>query len=121
MQLKVVERFLEILFFLKNIKRGKIVMNKHNCNCMDIRSFQEIRKQFPNEFLILVHPREVQIDQHWIEVTGAEEVIAFDSGEEMFREYKELKKKDQQIRFCTPYYKEKFTIEQIPTLGIYGL
>ena len=60
------------------------------------------------------------IDQRWIEVTGAQEVFAHKSGQEMLDSYRKLKKEGKRVRFCTPNYKESFSVEQIPALGALG-
>ena len=87
---------------------------------MESKSFQEIRKQFPNEFLVLVEPEENHIDANWIEVTGAKEVYAYSSGDQMLQAYQKMKKEGKRVRFCTPDYKNDFKIEQIKTLGVFG-
>jgi len=87
---------------------------------MESKSFQEIRQQYPSQFLVLVDPEEQKIGPSTIEVVGAMNVYAYESGEEMFAAYKDFRKQGISVRFCTPQYKDKFLVEQIPTLGIFG-
>lgn len=87
---------------------------------MESRSFQQIRQQFPVQFLVLIDPDEQKVGPSTIEVVGAKDVHAYNSGEEMFAAYKILRKEGRNVRFCTPQYKDKFLVEQIPTLGIFG-
>ena len=87
---------------------------------MSIQTFQEIRLQFPTEFLVLLDPQEKKIDQRWIEVIGAKEVYAYACADEMFKAFKNLRKQGKKVRFCTPDYQDRFTVEQIPTLGVFG-
>ena len=87
---------------------------------MNFKSFKEIRHSYPDEFLILIEPEEKRIDQRWIEITGAQEVYAYKSGQEMLDSYRKLKKEGKRVRFCTPNYKESFPVEQIPALGALG-
>lgn len=87
---------------------------------MESKSFQEIRQQYPSQFLVLVDPDEQKIGPSTVEVVGAKDVHAYESGEEMFAAYKDFRKQGLNVRFCTPQYKDKFLVEQIPTLGIFG-
>ena len=87
---------------------------------MESKSFQEIRHQFPSQFLVLVDPEEQKVGPTTLEVIGARDVHAYESGEDMFAAYKTFRKQGLNVRFCTPQYKDKFLVEQIPTLGIFG-
>lgn len=87
---------------------------------MESKTFKEIRRQFPNQFLVLIDPEEKHIDANWIEVTGAKETYAYSSGDEMLQVYQDLKKKGKKVRFCTPDYQDDFKIEQIRTLGVFS-
>lgn len=86
---------------------------------MESKTFKEIREQFPAKFLVLVDPKEKKVGATSIEIIGAESVRAFESGEEMFAAYKDLRKQGLNVRFCPPQYRDSFIIEQIPTLGIF--
>lgn len=77
-------------------------------------SFREIRAQYPEAFLLLFEPEERAIDDAHVEVTGAAEVAAFENGEEMLAEYRRARGAGRDVTFCTPYYTERFVIEQVP-------
>ena len=83
-------------------------------------TFQEIRKQYPSQFLVLVEPEEKRHSVNQIEVVGAQEVFAYESGEEMMEAYRSMKKKGMQVKFCTPHYKNRFVVEQILTGRIFS-
>ena len=87
---------------------------------MKTKSFQEIRKEHPDQFLVLVDPEEKQVAPNFVEVTGAKYVHAYDDGTEMMEAYRDLRKKGLNVTFCTPNYRESFIIEQIPSLRVHG-
>lgn len=87
---------------------------------MKTRSFREIRREFPTEYLVLVDPEEVEISDHQVEIIGAKYVHAYVDGKEMLEAYRDLKKKGLNITFCTPNYTDRFIVEQVPSLRVMG-
>lgn len=87
---------------------------------MQTITFQEIRKLYPDDFLVLIEPEENQVSVNEVEVTGAKEVKAYKTGNEMYQVYKELKKSGVKATFCLPDYKDRFIIQQIPSMRIFG-
>lgn len=87
---------------------------------MMVRSFEEIRTEYPSQYLVLLDPVEQEVGPSTLEITGAKGVYAYESGKAMFAAYRDFRKRGLNVRFCTPQYKERFLVEQIPTLGIFG-
>ncbi|MEM9490408.1 MAG: hypothetical protein AAGC55_14775 [Myxococcota bacterium] len=83
-------------------------------------TFREIRERYPDQFLVLFDPEENVISADQIEVTGAGDVSAFDSGDEMFQTYRKLKREGRHVTFCTPHYKDRFIVEQVPSRRVIG-
>ena len=83
-------------------------------------TFREIRRQFPDQFLVLFDPEEKAVSADQIEVTGARDVRAFDNGDAMFQAYRQLKREGHHVTFCTPHYKDHFIVEQVPLRRIIG-
>lgn len=79
---------------------------------METKSFREIRKQYPDQFLVLVDYEADELPSGEIEVTGAKYVHAYESGREMYDAYRDLCKKGQQAVFVTPFYQDSFKMEQ---------
>jgi hypothetical protein len=79
---------------------------------METKSFQEIRKQYPSQYLVLVDFEAHELPSGDLEVTGAKYVHAYKTGKEMYEAYRDLAKKGQKAVFVTPYYQDSFTMEQ---------
>ena len=87
---------------------------------MNIRSFKEIRQQYPEEFLVLIDPQETPVSEREVEITGARDVQAYQNGNDMLEAYRNLRKEGMNVTFCTPHYKERFVIQQVPSMRIMG-
>ncbi len=83
-------------------------------------TFQEIRQRFPVQFLVLLEPEEKALSADRIEVISARDVRAFDSGDEMLQAYRMLRSEGRRVTFCTPCYKDRFIVEQIPSRRVLG-
>ena len=88
---------------------------------MKIKTFQEIRSEYPNEFLVLIDPEEVRLADREVEITGARYVQAFKDGNEMLDAYRDLKNKGLKVTMCTPFYKDRFIVEQVPSARVMGI
>jgi hypothetical protein len=88
---------------------------------MKIQSFQEIRRDYPTQFLVLIDPEEVRLSEREIEVTGARYVQAYADGNEMLEASRDLKKKGLKVTMCTPNYQGRFVIEQVPSARVMGI
>jgi hypothetical protein len=88
---------------------------------MRIRSFQDIRREYPSQFLVLIEPEEVRLSERELEVTGAAYVQAYENGNEMLEAYRDLKNKGLKVTMCTPHYQERFIIEQVPSARVMGV
>ena len=82
-----------------------------------MKTFKEIREQYPTEFLLLFDCEEQQSGPMEIEVLGAKEVQASESGDEMWARFQELQRQGVNVHFCTPQYTDRFQIKQIPMLS----
>jgi hypothetical protein len=83
-------------------------------------TFQEIRKQYPHQFLVLLDPEEKAVSVDEVEVIAAADVRAFESGAQMYDEYRALRREGRKVTFCTPHYKDHFIVEQVPSRRIVG-
>ena len=79
---------------------------------METQSFQDIRKQFPNDFLVLVDYESHELPSGEIEVIGATCVHVYKSGREMYDAYRDLTKRGLKALFVTPSYKDSFIMEK---------
>ena len=86
---------------------------------MSTISFKEIRQRYPNDFLVLLDFDEEELPSGQIQVTGADEVRAFDSGSEMYDTYRELKRQGRKVLFCTPNYRQSFVIEKVASARLF--
>ena len=87
---------------------------------MDILSFRKIRSDYPHQFLVLIDPQEVRLSEREIEVVGAREVQAFESGDEMLEAYRILRRRGVSVTMCTPNYHDRFIVEQVPSARVMG-
>ena len=79
---------------------------------METRSFQDIRKQFPSDFLVLVDYESHELPTGEIEVTGAKYVHAYKTAREMYDAYRDLSRKGLNVLFVPPRYQDSFIMEQ---------
>ncbi len=79
---------------------------------MKTRTFLDIRKQFPNEFLVLVDCETHNLPTGEIEVTGAKYVHAYKNAREMYDAYRDLSRKGLNVLFVPSRYKDSFIMEQ---------
>lgn len=79
---------------------------------METKSFKEIRKQYPSQFLVLVDYDSRELPTGEIEVTGAKYVHVYESGKDMYEAYRDLSRKGQEVVFVTPNYTDSFIMEK---------
>jgi hypothetical protein len=87
---------------------------------MEMTSFIEIRMQHPGEFLVLEDYSTKELPTGQLEVLAARHVYAYDSGEEMYRKYREMSKQGRKVVFCTPNYTDTFIMEQRVSMRVMG-
>ena len=79
---------------------------------MEFKSFKDIRKQYPNQFLVLVDFESRDLPTGEIEVTGAKYVHVYESGKDMYEAYRDLTRKGHEAVFVTPSYSDSFIMEK---------
>lgn len=84
------------------------------------RTFKEIRDRYPSGFLLLLDYEGKEMPDGQIDVIAAEEVQAFDTGEEMMEAYKHLRGSGKKVMFCTPEYKDRLIIDKLPAMRVFG-
>ena len=87
---------------------------------MGKQTFQEIRSKYPTGFLLLLNYEGRELPDGQIDVVAADEVQAFDSGEEMMEAYKALRCSGKKVMFCTPEYQDRLIIDKLPAMRIFG-
>ena len=85
-----------------------------------MRTFKQIREKFPSGFLLLLNYEGLELPDGQIDVVAAEDVQAFDTGEEMMEAYKGLRHSGKKVMFCTPEYKDRLVIEKLPAMRVFG-
>lgn len=88
--------------------------------CMPKQSFVDIRTRYPKSYLLLLDYDETQLPSGEVEITAAQDAIAFDSGDEMLDEYKRLRQSGRKVMFCSPDYTEKLVVERRPSMRVLG-
>ncbi len=83
-------------------------------------TFAEIRAKYPQSYLLLIDYDEVDLPTGEVEITGAADVEAFSTGEEMLTAYQALKRSGRDLMFCTPQYQDRFIIERRPSMRVFG-
>ena len=85
---------------------------------MTFQSFIQIRSQFPEKFLVLLDYQDRLLPNGKLEILGAQEVQAFDTGDDMYGVYRDLRRSGKKAIFCTPDYRESFIIDRIPAMRV---
>lgn len=82
--------------------------------------FKKIREECPDKFLVLVDYEENELSPCEIEILGAQYYHIYNSINEMYNAYRDLKKKGQRVIICTPDYQDRFVIERRPSMRVFG-
>ena len=83
-------------------------------------SFSKIRKEHPDKFLVLVDYEENELSNGEVEILGAQYFHVYETINEMYNAYRDLKKKGQKVVICTPEYQDRFVIERRPSMRVLG-
>ena len=87
---------------------------------MEKQTFRQIRDKYPSAFLLLLNYEGQELPDGQIDVIAAEEVQAFDTGEEMIEAYKGLRGSGKRVMFCTPEYRDRLVIDKLPAMRVFG-
>ena len=87
---------------------------------METTSFKKIREEHPSKFLVLVDYDENELSTGEIEILGARYYHVYNTINEMYDAYRDLKKKGQKAVICTPDYQDRFVIERRPSMRVFG-
>lgn len=84
--------------------------------------YKEIRSKFPDKFLVLVDYDDVGLssDSNQFEVMGAESFHVYESINEMYDAYRDLRRQGQKVIICTPDYFDRFVVERRPSMRFLG-
>ncbi len=83
------------------------------------RSFCEIRRQYPESYLLLVDYEGVELPDGKLDVVAAEEAQAFANGDDMLDAFKSLRRSGKKVMFCTPEYKDRLVVDRLPGMRIF--
>jgi hypothetical protein len=87
---------------------------------METIPFKKIRQEHPDKFLVLVDYQEKELSPTKFEVLGAQYYHLFDTPTDMYRAYRDLKKKGQNVIICTPDYQNSFVVERRFSMRVIG-
>lgn len=82
---------------------------------MSIKTFKEIRKEYPDEYLILIDPEEKALDKFEVEITGARAVEAYGDHKDMANAYWAHRARGNRVSFATPAARERLVIDRVMT------
>ena len=82
------------------------------------QTFKEIRSRYPSQFLVLIDYDERELSSGAVEITCADDVRAFDDGNEMLRSCQALNESGVKAIYCTPNYKDRFVVQQETCLRV---
>ena len=85
---------------------------------MQVIPFKEIRKKYPEEFLVLLDCESKELPSGELEITGAKFAQTYANGKEMYDAYRHLFKKGLNVFFATPAYKDSLIMEQRTSLRL---
>ena len=88
-----------------------------------MKSFRDIRDQYPNEddFLVLIDCETRDLPSGELEVLGAKHVEPFKDFKEMYDAYRDYRKKGLDAWFVIPSYKDSFIMERQISVRRLGL
>lgn len=88
---------------------------------MKTRTFKDIRKEFPDDFLVLVDCESRELETGELEILGAKHVETFKEFRSMYDSYRDYRKKGLDAWFVLPQYKDSCVMEQRFSGRIMGL
>jgi len=84
------------------------------------QTFEQIRKMYPDQFLLLLNYEGKDLPDGRVDIIAAEEVQVFQNGEQMMEAFKRCKGSNKKIMFCTPEYKERLIVDRVPAMRVFG-
>ncbi|GEM_PF-3105721 len=79
-------------------------------------TWEEIRKQYPDKFVLIDHCEEKKIDEAHTQIMGGEVVFTTDDGKLIFDEYRR-RGKPSQMTFAHTHWPQ-LQVEEIPQPGL---